>query len=431
MQTKQLDVTGAFLHGVPEETLHMEQIAGFVDSKHPDWVCRLLRNLYGLKQAPRVWHLTIDPFIKSLGFSATDGDPCLYFQWVGPDLSLIALHVDDMLLATDSPVHREEITKKFKAKFERTDEGEVKRILGLTVSRNWDKRELYLSQPDAIDQLLTKFNMLDCAPVSTPMDSLCVSHHDCPLPNSPAQLSMASVPYREACGALMSLATNTRPDLSFAVGVACRYMHNPGPAHWNVVKRIFRYLKGTQFLKLTLGGTSQSLTLSAFQSSKHTPLDGHNQLLGFADADWAGDKDHARSTTGYLFYWGSSLISWGSKLQATTSSSTTMAEYIATYTATLEALWLRTMLISLGLLHAACPVPILSDNDGTISLSKFHMTTNRTKHIETKFHLVRENVLSGKIVLSPVSTAENIADIGTKPLPRSTFVRHRTALGLQ
>ena len=101
------------------------------------------------------------------------------------------------------------------------------------------------------------------------------------------------------------------------------------------------------------------------------------------------------------------------------------------HTATLEALWLRTVLISLTLLSEHCTVPILCDNTGAISLSKFHMTTNRTKHIETKFHLVRENVLAGKIELQTVSTAENVADIFTKPLPRSTFTKHRVSLGLE
>jgi len=277
--------------------------------------------------------------------------------------------------------------------------------------------------------MLTQFNMLDCAPVSTPMDCLTVSSRDCPPMNSDAQLDMKKIPYREACGTLMSLAVNSRPDICFSVGVACRFMHNPGLSHWNLVKRIFRYLKGSQSLKLTVGGSLSGL--SSFHSSKLTPLNGHSKLLGTADSDWAGDKDHARSTTGYFFFWGTSLLSWGSKLQATVSSSSTMAEYIATYTATLEALWLRTVLVSLSLLPEHCTVPILCDNSGAISLSKFHMTTNRTKHLETKFHLVRENVLTGKIQLQSVPTAENVADIGTKPLPRSTFIKHRVSLGLE
>ena len=432
MKTKQLDVTGAFLYGVPKETLHMEQIKGYEDSQHPDWVCLLLRNLYGLKQAPRTWHLTIDPFIKSLGFTANAGDPCLYQKWSDQKLFIIALHVDDMLLAADCGTQLETISNRFKSEYTMTDDGEVSRILGLTISRDLSKSTIHISQPDAVESMLTKFNMLDCIPMSTPIDSLTVSSHDCPVPNSDAQLAMASIPYREACGSLMALAMNSRPDICFAVGVACRYMHNPGLPHWTMVKRIFRYLKGTQFLKLVVGTLNATVSgLSVYQSSKTTPLTGHNQLLGVADSDWAGDKDGARSTSGYLFYWDSSLLSWGSKLQPTVSSSTTMAEYIATYTATLEALWLRKVIISLTLLPEDSTVPILCDNDGAISLSKFHMTTNRTKHIETKFHLVRENVLSGKIQVHSVPTSENIADIFTKPLPRSTFTKHRASLGLQ
>ena len=115
--------------------------------------------------------------------------------------------------------------------------------------------------------MLAKFNMLECVPFSTPIDSLTVSSHDCPAPNSDAQLAMASIPYREACGSLMALAVNSRPDICFAVGVACRYMHNPGLPHWNLVKRIFRYLKGTQFLKLAVGTSNPTVTgLSVYHS---------------------------------------------------------------------------------------------------------------------------------------------------------------------
>ena len=231
MVTKQMDVTGAFLNGVPEEVLHMKQPEGYIDPDHPNWVCRLLRNIYGLKQAPRVWHKTVDPFIKSLGFTPTAGDPCLYFRWNEEMLSIISLHVDDFTISSDSAAQLASIASALSNKFEMTDDGELHHVLGLTIERDLTKNLLYISQKSYIRALLEKFSMNSSKPVKTPMDSLTVSSSDCPLPGSEEQLEMMSVPYREACGALMSLAINSRPDILYAVGVTCRYMHNPGHAH--------------------------------------------------------------------------------------------------------------------------------------------------------------------------------------------------------
>ena len=432
MHTKQMDVTGAFLNGVPDETLYMRQPEGFYDQNHPNWVCKLLKNLYGLKQASRVWHLTVDPFIKSLDFSAS-ADPCLYFRYDGPKLSLLALHVDDITLSSDCKIILESIGDSIKAKFAVTDDGEISEILKLKVTRDIENRKLYLSQQHYIQESLAKFNMLDATTVATPMDSNTVSAADCPLPGSQAQLDMANVPYREACGTLMSLALNSRPDISYAVGVGCRFMHNPGPAHWNLIKRIFRYLKGTLDLRLCLGGST--LDLQEFQSIQQpSEINGqskfNSRMLGILDADWAGDRDNARSTSGYCFFIGSSLLSWSSRLQATPASSTTHAEYFAAYHSTVEALWLRTLLNSINLLSPAEPTVLFSDNTGAIQLGKHHMITQRSKHFDTKLHLVRDSHQAGNIALQYIPTKSNIADILTKPLPTKQFLMFRSQLGL-
>jgi hypothetical protein len=428
MVTKQVDVTGAFLNGVPEEVLHMHQPDGYVDPDHPDWVCRLLRNLYGLKQAPRVWHKTVDPFIKSLGFAASAGDPCLYFRWDGDCLSMISLHVDDFTISSDEQNVLDGIGKSLANKFEMTDDGELSHVLGLKIERDVNQKLLYISQHSYIREILAKFSMEDARPVKTPMEALTVSTSDCPLPGSDEQLEMAKVPYREACGALMSLAINSRPDILFAVGVACRYMHNPGRSHWSLVKRVLKYLVGTVTLRLCLGGAS--LSSGIFESAARSPVQGKLPFYGLYDSDWAGDKDNARSTSGYCFFWSNALISWSSKLQATISSSSTMAEYVSAYHTTAESLWLRETLISIGLFSPGSTISLLGDNAAAYTLSKDHLVSQRSKHLATKYHLVRRETQKGSINLVDIASLDNTSDIFTKPLSSALFLRHRTGLGL-
>ena len=160
-----------------------------------------------------------------------------------------------------------------------------------------DRNLLYISQQAYSREIL--FSMEDARDVKTPMEDLTVSASDCPLPGSEEQLEMIKVPYREACGALMSLAINSRPDILFAVGVACRYMHNPGRAHWSLVKRVLKYLVGTVNLRLCLGGAS--LSSGIFESASRSTAQGKLPFYGLYDSDWAGDKDNARSTCGYCF----------------------------------------------------------------------------------------------------------------------------------
>ena len=428
MVTKQMDVTCAFLEGVTEETLHMKQPPGYIDPEHPDWVCRLLRNLYGLKQAPRVWHKTVDPFIQSLNFTPTSGDPCLYYRWDEAQLSLISLHVDDFTISSDCPSILDSIGKALSKQFTMTDDGELKNVLGLSIERDLSKSLVYISQKSYIKSLLKKFAMDEARPVKTPMETLTVSAADCPLSGSDEELEMAKVPYREACGALMSLAINSRPDILFAVGVGCRYMHNPGRAHWSLLKRILKYLVGTIDLRLCLGGASFSSGLVT--SASLCNVQGKVPFFGLYDSDWAGDKDKARSTSGYCFYWFNSLLSWSSKLQGTISSSSTMAEYVSAYHTTAEALWIRETLLSIGLFPPGMTISLFGDNTAARALSKDHLVNQRSKHIATKYHLVRRKCEQGVIELVDIPSTENTSDIFTKPLGSTLFLKHRLALGL-
>jgi len=427
MHFAQMDVTAAFLNGPLEERIYMQQIPGYEDLNNADYVLQLLRNLYGLKQSPRVWHQTIHPFLVELGFSSLQADPCIYTKGSAKsgNLQLISLYVDNLGLAVDQESDLLWLKGQLHAKFKMTDEPD-NLFLNLRLTRT--SNGFQLCQEQAILNLLDSTNMAACTPLSVPIDSVNVSIADCPQPNSPEWLEMQLVPYRETIGSLTQLCRLTRPDISFAVAVASRYLANPGKSHWNLVKRILRYLKGTCDWTFHIA-PSQSFDHLLTQSSSLSPLNGHSKFFGFCDADLAGQRESAHSTSGYGFFIGGSLVSWMSKSQSTVATSSTFAEYIAAYHASTECIWTRSFLSELDLLPPG-PTPILCDNQAAISLASNHMVNPRSKHIDIKFHYLREQAARGHLVLLHCPTAHNVADIWTKPLPPKRFSILRSSLGV-
>ena len=211
-------------------------------------------------------------------------------------------------------------------------------------------------------------------------------------------------------GSLLHAARATRPDIAHAVGIVSKLNAAPTQAHLTAVKRIFRYLKGTIELKLQY---------------RH---DGEN-LLGYSDADWANDMDDRHSTTGNVFTMSGGAISWLSLKQTTVALSTAEAEYVALGSATQEAIWLYQLLNDLKI-DTKGSIKIMEDYQSTITMAKSSVGHKRTKHIDIKHHFIRETVQTGKITLSYCPTANMLADIFTKRLPRTQFEKLRYGLGL-
>ena len=161
------------------------------------------------------------------------------------------------------------------------------------------------------------------------MENLTISSADCPAVGSEAWLQMQNIPYRECVGRLANLSRNTRPDISNAVLQVERYMHNPGMVHWQAVKRILRYLALDPDKSLILAPCGH-IAPRLFKQTTVTDIQGTLKFHGMTDADWGGERDTAKSTSGYCFFRGNALIAWSSKTQTTTATSTTYAEYIAT-----------------------------------------------------------------------------------------------------
>ena len=217
--------------------------------------------------------------------------------------------------------------------------------------------------------------------------------------------------YQQAIGCLTYAATTTRPDISAAVGVLSQYMSSPSTDHWSGVKRILRYIQGTINYGLCF------------------LCENKNELIGFSDADWAGDLDTRRSTSGFTFFIGNALISWSSRKQITVAKSSTEAEYVALSCATQEAIWLRRLLNEIHFI-TDLPTIINEDNQGAIELSRNPKHHNRVKHIDISFHFARERVASKEIEVIYCPTEKMIADVMTKPLPRDKFESFRSSLGV-
>ncbi|KAG8481491.1 hypothetical protein CXB51_026341 [Gossypium anomalum] len=374
LELEQLDVKTAFLHGELEEDIYMQQPEGFTVSEKENYVCLLKKSLYGLKQSPRQWYKRFDSFMTSHDFKRSSFDSCVYFK-KNNDGSFVylLLYVDDMLIAAKDKGEIRKVKAQLNEEFEMKDLGPAKKILGMEILRDRKTSKLYLSQKGYIEKLLCRFNMRSAKPVSTPL----AAHFrlsSALSPQSDDEIEyMSHVPYSSAVGSLMYAMVCSRPDLSYAVSAVSRYMANPGKEHWKAVQWILRYLRGTTDVCLQFGRTEDG-------------------VIGYVDADFAGDLDRRRSLT---------------------------AEYMAITEACKEAIWLKGLFSELN--KDLQISTVFCDSQSAIFLTKDQMFHERTKHIDVRYHFVRDIIARGDIVVSKTSTHENPADMMTKSLPITKF----------
>jgi histone deacetylase 1/2 len=407
---KQLDINNAFLQGHLSETVYMVQPPGFVDRDKPSFVCKLHKAIYGLKQAPRAWYHELRTFLLASGFCNSYSDPSLFTFHSAQHVLFLLVYVDDIIVTGSSDNILSVFVSSLAKRFSLKDLGNLSYFLGVEVLPH--KHGILLSQRRYITDLLTRLNMLDAKPVLTP------------IPSSASAISLLSgsplqnpTIYREVVGSLQYLSL-TRPDVSFAVNKLSQFMHSPTDDHWILVKRILRYLVGTLNKGLLLHRDSPS-NLHAFA----------NQLHAFSDADWAGNKDDYSSTSAYLVYLGSNLISWSSKKQKTIARSSTEAEYRSVAATAAELCWVQSLLHELGVALSSSPV-IYCDNIGATQLSSNPIFHSRMKHVAVDYHFIRDQVQSGQLRVTHVSSADQLADLLTKPLSTSTFHLFRDKIGL-
>ena len=319
LETEQTDVKTAFLYGNIDEEIYVAQPEGL--SNGTKQVCRLNKALYGLKQSPRVWYNTLADYLRELGFEPLAADLSVFAK----GHTFVAIYVDDLLLVGPSKPDIQAIKDCLNANFDMTDLGPCSYYLGMSVTRDRPNCTLRLGQRGYMEKVLQDFSMWESNPVDTPM----AGNDLVKAPEGYQAPEDLRATFQSAVGSLMYAMLGTRPDIAYAVSKVSRFTSNPDKSHWQAVKRILRYLRGTVDADLVYRG----------------PL---TQLEGYTDADWAGDKDTRRSTSGFVFSIGSGAISWSSKRQPTVALSTCEAEYIGQTQATKEAIWLKSLLVELG-----------------------------------------------------------------------------------
>eukprot|EP00171_Calliarthron_tuberculosum_P001088 IDg1088t1 len=372
LECDQMDVITAFLNGDLEEDIYMQVPSGFKDKSKPNLVCKLHKALYGLKQAPQQWYAKINSFlIDELDFQSCPYEPCLYFKHDKDDINVIVLYVDDLLVAGNKTSTIDKIKTVFKSRFKMKDLGHAQEFLGLEITRDRPNRTLTLSQSGYVDK------------------------------------------YSIVIGSLMYLMIGTRPDIAFAVGKLSQHCEKPRLQHWIAAKRVLRYVKGTRNLSITYG-TKSSL-----------------EPLGYCDSDWGGCVETRKSTEGYLFLIAGGAVCWRSKKQSIIATSTCEAEYVSLCSAAKEAIWLSRLLATVLGKPSPTPITIMVDNEGAIASSHSTSINQRNKHIDMRYHFVREAVLSGLVKIQHCTSEEEAADPLTKPLYRIAFEKHRESFGLR
>ena len=387
----QMDVKNAFLNGDLHEEVYMTPPPGI--DHQPGEVCRLRKALYGLKQAPRAWFEKFSTVITSLGFVPSNHDSALFVRCTSAGRILLSLYVDDMIITGDDHSGIELLKHDLAHRFAMKDLGLLRYFLGIEVAQS--KKGYLLSQTKYISDLFTRARLSDNRTVDTPLETNARYS-----PSDGVPLSDPSL-YRTIVGSLVYL-TVTRPDIAHAVHVVSQFVTAPTSVHWGAVLRILRYLRGTQFQNLLFPSTSSL------------------ELRAYSDADWDGDRNDRKSTTGFCVFLGDSLISWKSKKQDVVSRSSTEAEYRAMAVTTCEIIWLRWLLADMGV-HISMPTPLHCDNKSAVQIAKNSVFHERTKHIEIDCHFTRHHLQLGTISLPFVPSSLQIADLFTKAQSASRF----------
>jgi len=376
-QVHHMDVKSAFLNGELEEDVYVLQPPGFEIKGEECKVLKLYKALYGLRQAPRAWNSKLDKSLKALGFERYLLEHAVYTRKEG-NLT-VGVYVDDLIITGGCIRDIDKFKSQMKGLFRMSDLGLLSYYLGIEVCQT--PTRITLKQSGFAKKVLEKCGMKDCNSTQIFMEPRLKLNKDSLEP--PVDVTL----YRSIVGSLRYL-LHTRPDLAFAVGMVSRFMEKPTLEHMAAVKHILRYVKGT----LNFGFVYEK-------------KEGDLELIGFSDSDLAGDNNDRKSTSGLIFFLGANPISWCSQKQKVVALSSCEAEYIAGCAAACQGVWLSRLL---GELLKAEPkkVVLKVDNQSAIALTKNSVHHEKSKHIDTRFHYIRDCVKSGLVEVQHVRTED-------------------------
>ena len=402
----QYDISTAFLYADLTEEIYVSMPDGLKEYA-PDgqeYVWRLKKSLYGLKQAPREWHSLISKWLVEYGFQPSPVDSGIYTYRKNGIFCIIGLYVDDIIGGSTSPEFIAGLYSSLSARFDITRSEKVNSILGIELDHK-ENGAILLHQTKYIEDLLAEHGMSDCMPKHVPMDpEFEISSHDCPAtPGEKRDMASKAETYQSLIGALLWISRCCHPEISAAVTILCRYTHNPSQRHLNAAMHVLQYLKHAKGYGLLYKKASNPTY----------------QLHAFVDANWAGDLDTRHSTSGLVSVFCGCVISWVSQKQTIVATSTTEAEYVALSSMSKEILFLRNLLDSIGFPQKTSKIH--ADNMAANFLTEHAKVSTRTKHIDIKYHHIRELVETKQVAVDHVDTKYNISDIATKPLSKVRF----------
>ena len=398
---QQYDVKSAFLNGTLSEEIYLKPPPGSIET---DKVLRLHKSLYGLKQAARVWNQTLHEAMSKEGFVQSKHDECLYIYQRDTDVCYSIVHVDDMIFSGNSILVIQTIIASLNKSFELKCLGDVKNYLGIEVSR--DQNNIFaISQSKYIHKVASEFQLEHSKGSKYP---LAPGYHSLQDTN----MLESNNEYRKLIGMLLYISTNTRPDISAAVGILSQRVSKPRKLDYVEAIRIVKYLMSTKDEKLYMYDTKDSIP-----------------LIAFADSDWAEDRETRKSISGVICKIFGASVSWSSRKQNIVSTSTTESEFYAISEAVKEIQWLKNILKDFHV-NVDEPITVHSDNQSTIKMIENSKFSSRTKHIDVRLHFVRECVYAAKIKLKYCPSEHNVADLLTKPLAgvKMKYLRNLAAL---
>jgi len=408
LELHSMDVTAAFLNGDLDEEIYMRLPEGM----KPDSVVKLQASIYGLKQGARQWLIKLHSILSSMGFECVKVEQACWTYGKDETHIIIPTHIDDMTTTAKSlklvQWVKQELAKHVKIR----DLGETKFILGVEVIRDRKRRAIGLTQRQYIEETLKMFGLESCSPVATPLDP----HYKFSMQStaSPEEIMlMSKVPFATLLGRWAYLCNWTRPDAQYACSLLARAQKDPKPEHWKALKHLSRYLAGTRDMMLIYAPDPNATEL-------FTP---------YSDSDYAGDSDSARSTSGMVMKMGTGAISWSSKLQPIVALLSTEAEYVAVCQAGQEAVWVRQFLEAVGY-DMSAPTTMFVDNKSAVCVARNPEHQTRMKHIDVRWHWLRECVEKKVFKIEHIRTDKMPADILTKALSRAKVETGRRMLGL-
>lgn len=414
LHISQLDITTAYLNGDIDTLLFMETpdllkeaLLKMVDTEKDDVirskainmliklesdtkVCKLHKAIYGLRQSGLQWHAKLSGVLKSFGLKPINSDPYVYIDDQEEFPTIVLVYVDDILIASQNTRRIEQIKTDLSSTFEVRDIGQINYCLGIAIVES--KNKITLCQRGYIKDVLHKYNMENCKAVKTPLAT--GVKLQLPMVTEGENIVRKQYPYRELIGALMYIA--------YAVNMLSQFNNCHNESHWQAAKRILRYLQGTIGKKLVYICNNEGIS-------------------GFADADW-GNCNIDRK-----FILSGAAISWCARKQRTVALSSTEAEYMSLTDAAKEAIFLSTIVKELGF-EELSKITIYNDNQSAGKLALNPVFHSRSKHIDIKFHFIRQALQDHPLKLEYLSTEDMIADVFTKPL--SGFKHEKCVLEL-